>query len=571
MYQKFKGSLLLQLVLPVPLLLVAALWVIWILVPELTADSARQEAIRSAEQIVLQFKTLRGYYTENVVKKVLQDGRLEPAIDHADDPDKIPLPATFIFDMSELLQEQDVSIELYSQFPFPNRADRQLDPFQQQAWTYLTENPDGVFWRQGSDENGDFVRVALADKMAGDACVDCHNNHLLSSKTDWKLGDVRGVLEVKMAIDAPLAAGQILGNKIVIGALAFGLLLILANMIVAQRIASPLTGIAGAMRRLINGDKTVTVPGLQRGDEVGTMAKAVQFFKDNAIKLERIAAEKRVLERKAEEEQRAAEERQRLEVERKKAKRILEAKSEELKRSNEDLEKFAHIASHDLKAPLRSIDSLAQWITEDLGDAVTGETAEHFEMMGQRVKRMEAMLDALLLYSKVGSAEYTVERIDTCELVCSVIEFTGIPEGFEVEVEKDMPVLLAQRAPLELVFRNLISNALKHHDRDTGKIMISGEADGNFCTFTVSDDGPGIPERYQLKIFEMFETLKPRDEVEGSGIGLALVKKTVERNNGSIKLISQDRGTTFAFTWESIEQKPNAAEESNSSADATNA
>jgi signal transduction histidine kinase len=555
MNAKFKGSLLLKLVLPVPLLLIVALWTTSYLVPTLTADNARREAIRDATQTVSQFKTLRAYYTEKVVDKVLRGSELKASIDHAGNMDSIPLPATFIHDMSDLLQDQDTSIALYSGFPFPNRAERQLDAFEIEAWAFLTTNPNGVFWRQGVDEDGDFVRVALADRMVAQACVDCHNSHLLSPWTDWKIGDVRGVLEVKAAITAPLAAGQALSNKIMGGAAVIALLLIAAIVIIANRVVVPLTGITGAMQQLAEGDQTVAVPGLQRGDEVGAMARAVQFFKDNAIKLARVAEEKRELESKAEEEQRAAEERGRRAVERKKAEKILEAKSLELKRSNEDLEKFAHIASHDLKAPLRSIASLVTWITEDLGEAVTGETTDHLRLMGQRVKRMEAMLDALLLYSKVGSAKYTVERIDTSELVCSVVELTGIPEGFEVEVAKDMPVLLAQRAPLELVFRNLVSNALKHHDRATGKITITGKVDGNCCKFTVSDDGPGIPEIYQQKIFEMFETLKSRDEVEGSGIGLALVKKTVERNNGVIKLVSQERGAAFSFTWENMEKQ----------------
>ncbi len=183
----FKGSLLLQLVLPVPVLLVAALWVTSYLVPTLTADNARQEAIRSAKQTVSQFKILRGYYTEAVVNKVLQNGSLNPSIDHVGKPDTVPLPATLIHDMSDLLQEQDISIALYSQLPFPNRSERQLDPFQEQAWAYLTTNPDSVFWQQQTNESGKFVRVALADRMVADTCVNCHNNHGLSPKTDWKI------------------------------------------------------------------------------------------------------------------------------------------------------------------------------------------------------------------------------------------------------------------------------------------------------------------------------------------------------------------------------------------------
>jgi signal transduction histidine kinase len=173
--------------------------------------------------------------------------------------------------------------------------------------------------------------------------------------------------------------------------------------------------------------------------------------------------------------------------------------------------------------------------------------------MGQRIKRMEAMLDALLQYSKVGSNESEAEAIDSGELVRAVIDYLGLPEQFKAEVADNMPVIATQRAPMELVFRNLISNAVKHHDRDSGTIRVSGEQRGKICAFTVSDDGPGIPEKHQEGVFEMFKTLRPRDEVEGSGMGLALVQKTVERNQRSIKVTSEGRGTQFRFTWAPLE------------------
>lgn len=224
-----------------------------------------------------------------------------------------------------------------------------------------------------------------------------------------------------------------------------------------------------------------------------------------------------------------------------------------LQRSNEDLENFAYIASHDLKAPLRSIESLANWIAEDLGDRLTPETAENLALMGGRIRRMENMLDALLEYSKVGSSDADAEKIDSGELVQEVIDYLGLPEQFKVEVADNMPVISTQRAPMELVFRNLISNAVKHHDRHSGIIRVSGEHQGNAAAFTVGDDGPGIPEKDQDKIFDMFKTLRPRDEVEGSGMGLSLVRKTIDRNQGSIEVASDGRGTEFRFTWAPLE------------------
>ncbi|MBI1373096.1 MAG: PAS domain S-box protein [Phycisphaera sp.] len=220
-----------------------------------------------------------------------------------------------------------------------------------------------------------------------------------------------------------------------------------------------------------------------------------------------------------------------------------------LTRSNEELDRFAYIASHDLKAPLRAIDSLSQWIAEDMGESMSDTNREQMTLLRERVARMEKLLDDLLAYSRVGRQDgFAV--VDTKQLVQDVVALLGLPESFVVAPSDDLPVFYAAATPLEQVMRNLIGNAYKHRDRQDVRVDITAEDLGTRYAFTVADNGAGIDPRFHKKAFAMFQTLNPRDEVEGSGMGLALVKKIVETYGGSISLTSDvGSGAAFRFTW----------------------
>ena len=221
----------------------------------------------------------------------------------------------------------------------------------------------------------------------------------------------------------------------------------------------------------------------------------------------------------------------------------------ELERSNKELDQFAYSASHDLKAPLRAIDNLARWMAEDAGAVLPEQTRADLALMQQRIARMERLLDDLLAYSRVGRVSLKPETIDLGSLVREVIALLSPPETFTFQLG-DFPTLTTYKAPLEQVFRNLIGNAIKHHDRLDGRVEISAREEGSCVEFTVRDDGPGIPPEFHEQIFQMFQTLKPRDEVEGSGMGLALVRKLVENQGGTIHLESRPgEGSAFRFVW----------------------
>ena len=195
-------SLAWRLVLPVPIAIVVAMVVIWLTVPRVVDSMAVSDAVLADQQVAAEFKAIRTYYTENVVNKVVKSGAFQANVDHKTNDKVIPLPATFLHDLGTALKDRDTGVTLFSQYPFPGRKDRKLDEFQQQAWTYLNAHPDETFSQSETRDGKHIVRVAVADTMSTQSCVSCHNSDPRSPKTDWKLGDVRGVLEVTSIIDA---------------------------------------------------------------------------------------------------------------------------------------------------------------------------------------------------------------------------------------------------------------------------------------------------------------------------------------------------------------------------------
>ncbi|MEJ7759339.1 MAG: PAS domain S-box protein [Gemmatimonadaceae bacterium] len=221
-----------------------------------------------------------------------------------------------------------------------------------------------------------------------------------------------------------------------------------------------------------------------------------------------------------------------------------------LARSNQELDQFAYVASHDLKAPLRGIANLSQWIEEDLGGALNGESKSQMEMLRGRVHRMEALIDGILQYSRAGRVRARPEAVDTGLLVAEVIDLLAPGPNVVTDVIPGMPVVNTERVPLQQVLLNLIGNAIKHTGRIDPVISIRWADAGELVEFTVSDNGQGIAPQYHDRIFAIFHTLEARDKVEGTGIGLSVVKKMVESKGGRVWLESDvGLGSTFHFTW----------------------
>jgi PAS domain S-box-containing protein len=240
----------------------------------------------------------------------------------------------------------------------------------------------------------------------------------------------------------------------------------------------------------------------------------------------------------------------------------LEAKQAELIRSNKDLEQFAYVASHDLKAPLRAIELLVQWITEGLAGYDTNNVQENLALLGKRTQRLNRLLDDLLAYSRAGRKVGSHRSVDTHALVLDVVQLINAPPTISVSVEGQLPTLKTYPAPLEQVFRNLIGNAVKHHPGPEGRIVVSCRDDGDRYIYTIEDDGEGIPAEYAERVFEMFQTLKSRDQVEGSGMGLAIVNRIVQWQGGRVwfEPAAEGRGTVFKFEWKKQQPLPASVE-----------
>ena len=227
----------------------------------------------------------------------------------------------------------------------------------------------------------------------------------------------------------------------------------------------------------------------------------------------------------------------------------LTALTSALERTNRELDQFAYVASHDLKAPLRGIANLSQWIEEDLGTDMPPLTREHLTLMRGRVHRLEALIDGVLEYSRAGRVIAAPEVIDTGTLVREVAELLSLPAEVRIDIAPDLPTLTTERLPLQQVLLNLIGNAVKYSGAAC-VVRIEAQPDGHRYAFRVIDNGPGISPQFHERVWGIFQTLQPRDKVEGTGIGLALVKKIVEGRGGRVWLESSEgHGATFGFTW----------------------
>lgn len=224
-------------------------------------------------------------------------------------------------------------------------------------------------------------------------------------------------------------------------------------------------------------------------------------------------------------------------------------KQKQLLEANKELDHFAYVASHDLKAPLRGMSNLLEWVAEDIAEGNLEDIAEKLELLDARVRRMDMLLKDILSFSRAGEHIGVIETISVKAMVKEILAWLSIPDGLTVTLMEPLPVLETYKTPLEQVFLNLLSNAIKYHDKVRGHVGVSCKETVNNYIFTVSDDGPGIPKEFRESVFEPFKRLISRDEVEGSGLGLSIVKKMVKSLGGDIWLEenSVETGTIIRF------------------------
>ncbi|NOX76993.1 MAG: methyl-accepting chemotaxis protein [Gammaproteobacteria bacterium] len=238
------GSLFWKFAIPIIVLFGITIAVLDIYIPRQIQERVVEGAASSAKQTATQFQVLRKYYVQNILKKVVAGSDMKPAINHKNNSKAFPLPATMMHDLSDLLKNEGTTINLYSAYPFPNRKSRVLDSFQTKAWKFLVKNPERIFVEETQKGGKSIVRVAVADTMVADACVNCHNSHPDTPRAGWKLGDVRGVLEIDSDISEQVAASVVMARNIVF-MLTGAMLFIVATIFFAYK-----TMVAGKLAAL---------------------------------------------------------------------------------------------------------------------------------------------------------------------------------------------------------------------------------------------------------------------------------------------------------------------------------
>ena len=220
---------------------------------------------------------------------------------------------------------------------------------------------------------------------------------------------------------------------------------------------------------------------------------------------------------------------------------------DELQHRNAELDQFAYVVSHDLKAPIRGIHNVIKWIEEDLGNELSPEMKNYLTIIPQRTKRMEELINGLLEYARIRK-KTEPEQTDVNEMVKQIVEDI-VPSHFQVNTN-NLPVLFTEKIKLEQVFTNLITNAVKYTPGETGSISVTCKVFADYYEFSVKDNGIGIEPEYHSRIFEMFQTLREKEETESTGIGLSIIKKILDEQHCTIKVISAlGHGAEFIFGW----------------------
>jgi len=216
---------------------------------------------------------------------------------------------------------------------------------------------------------------------------------------------------------------------------------------------------------------------------------------------------------------------------------------------NKELKDFVSIVSHDLKAPLRGIKTLANWILSDCSDKLGDQASEQMNLLLERVERMYSLIEGALQYSRAGRAQEKQVQVDLNKFVPEIINMVVPPENITVTIENELPVIECEETHIMQLLQNLLSNAIKYMDKPQGWIKIGCVENDGFWTFSVADNGPGIEEKHFEKIFKIFQALPTSPDFEGTGVGLTVAKKIVELYEGRIWVESKiGEGSTFFFT-----------------------
>ncbi len=488
-------------------------------IDRLKSSIVESTAVNDAAIHTKSLEVFRTLYTSEVVERVRPHGT-PVRWDYDKEEGAIPLPATLSMEIGNRLgaEQQGGRARLFSDYPFPWRKDSAtLDRFETEALQRLRERPDKPFYRFETVGGERVLRYATADLMR-ESCVDCHNTTPQSPKIDWKVGDVRGVLEVIH----PLENVQVLADQRTRGSI-----LLLATMT------------AGGIVALIL-----------------VIARFRRIWGD---------LEDRVAARTAD----LAQSNTRLETEINERKEIavaLEQHASELERSNAELEQFAYAASHDLQEPLRTIRSYIQLLESRYADLLDADAKEFIGFASDGAARLQCMVHDLLAFSKVGTEELSLEIVDLGQIVDEVKQSleAQIEESGAIIEAGELPPIRCSRNLFRQLFQNLIGNAIKFRGKEAPRIQVNAtRSEDNRHLISIRDNGIGIDPKFADRVFQVFKRLHGPTQYPGSGIGLAICKKIVERHGGSIWVTSnQNQGSTFFIALPRNDADPTVSNDS---------
>jgi len=550
-----------QLILPIPFVLFILTILIWIYLPPYLQEKTEEQGQAYAEQLVTNYKVLREYYTRNVIAKVLEDGNLTPTFNHKSERKGIPLPATLIHDMSDLLKDENVALSLYSAYPFPNRQDRKLDEFQQTAWDLLYSGKAAVYTRLVQRNGQSVVRVAIPDLMVAQACVDCHNNHPQTPRTGWKLGDMRGILGADIIVDDQFAPQILVTRNLLIAMILAGLLLLFCVYYSTISVILPILHLTKVMKKLSNEDflhknhlletfgadhKDAIVIRNYGKHEIGILGRTFNnLIKTLGVSRRSLQKLTTSLEEQIEERTSTLKEREReLEQALIKAQAADRAKSE-----------FLSSMSHELRTPLNSILGFGQLLTQSRKTSLTEKQQDYTKKIIKSGTHLLNLVDEVLDLTKIntGKIGLSPEDLDINLLFkdCSdrvsslakeknvQLNITYVPKGF--------PSLFVDNSRAKQIIVNLLTNAIKYNRKNGRVILLAEIANGNTVRIIVRDTGIGIPKEKQQLIFKPFNRLgADKSNIEGTGIGLVIVSKLVALMKGKVYFESEEGiGSTF--------------------------
>ena len=428
----------------------------------------------------------------------------------------------------------------------PRNPNNQAGPEELEMIQYFNDNPEVQDWTGQINLDGRPHLVQFSARRMKESCLRCHGDPQDAPRALLKLygdkagfhrpvGDVIALDTVAIPVDKyRTAAFMNTAKHSAVVLVTLGLLLVAVyytfQILVTRRLIRISRHFSNAIGKA--GKSTITPINYHANDEIGDLVRA---FNEMARDLERTTTSAEKLNKEIDE--------------RKQAERKQDELIKKVDNMNKELKDFASIVSHDLKAPLRGIKTLANWILSDCSDKLGDEGNEQMSLLLDRVERMHNLIEGVLQYSRAGRTEGKRVKVNLNNFVPEVINMVAPPENITVTIEDELPVFECEEIHIMQIFQNLLSNAIKYMDKPQGRIQVGCVEQDGFWKFSIADNGPGIDEKYFEKIFKIFEALPTSPDFEGTGVGLTVTKKLVELYHGRIWLESKaGEGSTFFFT-----------------------